>query len=57
VAPGAVNVDIASGQYRPLRIDLPPFNAPGANVFTYFPYEPKRNQFWKNNVFLLVGDV
>jgi hypothetical protein len=57
VAPGEVNGDIVAGQYRPLRIDLQPFNARGANVLTYFPYDPKKHQLWKNNVFLIVGDV
>jgi len=56
VAPGAhVNYEISPGDYRPLRIDLPPFNARGANIFSYFPYKPADMQMWKNNTFLMFG--
>ena len=53
VAPGTpINTDIVAGGYRPLRIDLAPFNVRGAIVLTYFPVKPTQFQVWKNNVFL-----
>lgn len=54
VAPSeGTNMDIEPGQYRPLRLDIEPFNTKGAVVFTYFP----RNniQMWRNATFLLLG--
>lgn len=48
-----VNRDIAPGGFRPICLQEPPFNAPGAVVFTYFPQSA--SYFWKNAVFLLCG--
>lgn len=48
------NGDIASGDWRPLRLDRPPFSARGANVFVYFPQSG--SHFWRNGVFLIIGD-
>ena len=48
-----VNRDIEPGGFRPIRLQEPPFNAPGAVVFTYFPQAA--SYFWKNAVFLLCG--
>ncbi len=47
------NTDIAPGGYRPLRLDEPPFDIPGAKVFTYFPQGD--SYIWKNVVFLAMG--
>lgn len=47
------NIDIVAGGYRPLRLQDPPFNAPGAVVFTYFPHTA--NVFYRNAVFLMLG--
>lgn len=49
-----VNEDIGPGQYRPLRLDLPPFSVAGANVLPYFPVKPSASQIWKNYVFLMI---
>ena len=56
IEPGEdVNQDIPVGDWRPLRLDLPPFSARGATVFTYFVEAD--NQLWRNAVFLLLGDA
>ncbi len=47
------NRDIGFGDWRPLRLDLPPFGARGAAVFSYFPQSG--SHFWKNAVFLILG--
>jgi SAM-dependent methyltransferase len=47
------NADINFGEWRPLRLDRPPFSARGAVIFNYFPQSGSR--FWKNGVFLLLG--
>ena len=52
---GRVNIDIAAGEYRPLRLWDAPFNAAGAVVFSYFPH--KDNMFFKNTTFLLLGTI
>jgi hypothetical protein len=49
-----VNTDIAAGGGRPLRFDRAPFNLKCAVVLSYFPQ--RRAQFWKNGVFLIVGN-
>ncbi len=48
-----VNHDIDPGGFRPIRLQDPPFSAPGAVVFTYFPQSG--SHFWKNTVFLILG--
>jgi hypothetical protein len=48
-----VNRDINPGDFRPIRLQNPPFNAPGAVVFTYFPQYGAH--FWKNAVFFMPG--
>ena len=54
IEPGnLVNQDIEPGGFRPVRLQNPPFDAPGAVVFTYFPQY--RTHFWKNAVFLMPG--
>lgn len=47
------NRDIKPGDFRPIRPEKPPFNTPGAIVFTYFPQTP--NYIFKNAVFLMLG--
>jgi SAM-dependent methyltransferase len=47
------NADIDFGDWRPLRLDRPPFSARGAMIFSYFPQNG--SHFWKNGVFLLLG--
>jgi SAM-dependent methyltransferase len=47
------NIDIGFGGYRPLRLDEPPFEAPGAKVLTYYPQN--QGYIWKNVVFLMMG--
>ena len=49
------NTDIAPGGYRPLRLEAPPFNVPGAKIFTYFPQSG--SYLWKNVVYLVIGDA
>ena len=51
---GMANGDIAYGGYRPLRLDEPPFNVPGAKVLTYRPQT--ENFTYKNVVYLVMGD-
>jgi SAM-dependent methyltransferase len=48
-----VNVDIAVGDFRPIRLQDPPFCVAGAIVLTYFPFT--EGFIWKNDVFLLFG--
>jgi hypothetical protein len=48
-----VNIDIAAGDYRPVRLQDSPFNASGAVVFSYFPHN--ENVFFKNATFLMLG--
>lgn len=48
------NGDIEPGDWRPLRLDRPPFDVPGAHVFIYFPQSG--SHFWRNGVFLIVGE-
>lgn len=45
---------ITAGDWRPLRLDQPPFSARGAVVLTYFPQSG--SHFWKNSTYLLFGD-
>ena len=52
--PDQVNREIAAGDFRPLRVQLAPFDAPGAVVFTYYPQSG--SHFFKNAVFLMFGD-
>lgn len=47
------NTDIEPGGYRPLRLDRPPFNVPGAKIFTY--HSQRGSYFWKNVMFLVMG--
>jgi len=46
------NTDSDFGDWRPLRLDRPPFSARGAMIFNYFPQNG--SHFWKNGVFLLL---
>jgi len=46
------NTDSDFGDWRPLRLDRPPFSARGAMIFNYFPQND--SHFWKNGVFLLL---
>lgn len=48
------NREIEAGDWRPLRLDQPPFSAPGAVVFTYYPRAG--DHLWRNGTFLMVGD-
>lgn len=48
------NRDISAGDWRPLRLDQPPFNAHGAIVSVYFPQSG--SHFWRNGIFLMIGD-
>ena len=48
-----VNSDIAPGRSRPLRLERPPFSAPGAVVMTYHPQDGR--VIFKNHVFLMFG--
>lgn len=48
------NGDITPGDWRPLRLDQPPFDAAGATVMIYFPQSG--SHFWRNGVFLMIGD-
>ncbi len=48
-----VNGDIQPGGFRPVRLQNPPFSAPGAVVFTYFPQSG--SYIFKNAVFLMLG--
>ena len=48
-----VNRDIEPGDFRPVRLQNPPFGVPGAVAFTYFPQFG--NHFWKNAIFLMLG--
>ena len=48
------NVDIEPGDFRPIHLQKPPFNATGAMVFTYFSLTD--TFIWKNGVFLLLGN-
>jgi SAM-dependent methyltransferase len=47
------NREIEPGGFRPIRLEKPPFSAPGAIVFTYFPQAP--TYIFKNAVFLMLG--
>ena len=49
------NREIGIGDGRPLRLEQPPFNARGCNVFSYNPQSG--SWIFKNRVFLLFGDV
>jgi len=49
------NRDIEIGGGRPLRLEQPPFNARGCNVFGYNPQSG--SWIFKNRVFLLFGDI
>jgi SAM-dependent methyltransferase len=50
-----LNSDIQMGEFRPLRIDPPPFNANGAYVLNYFPCKVDDSWMMKNSVFLIIG--
>jgi SAM-dependent methyltransferase len=54
---GGMNKDIAPGDFRPLRVDLPPFNAKGAHVLTYYPCKKADEWVMKNSVFLMLGNT
>jgi hypothetical protein len=47
------NIDIKPGGFRALRLQDPPFNAPGATVLTYFPHT--ESLYFRNTVFLMLG--
>ena len=47
------NRDIGFADWRPLRLQSPPFNARGAVIFSYFPQAG--SHFWKNGAFLMLG--
>jgi SAM-dependent methyltransferase len=49
------NGDIAPGDWRPLRLDQAPFHVAGATVLNYFPQSG--SHFWRNNIFLMMGDA
>lgn len=55
-SPGT-NIDIAPGDYRPLRLHDAPFNAPGAFVFNYFFPGAMKNSGFTIAVFLMLGTV
>ncbi len=48
------NRDIVAGDWRPLRLDQPPFNIRGATVSIYFPQSG--SHFWRNGIFLMIGE-
>ncbi|ACA17879.1 glycosyltransferase sugar-binding region containing DXD motif [Methylobacterium sp. 4-46] len=48
-----LNGEIEPGGYRPLRLDRPPFDLPGAVVLTYCPQT--ETGMWRNSVFLTFG--
>lgn len=50
----AINMDIEPGGFRPICLQDPPFNTPGAIAFTYFV--PIEGITWKNAVFLMIGN-
>lgn len=52
---GGLNAEIEPGGYRPLRLDRPPFDLPGAVVLTYFPQTD--SGMWRNSVFLTMGSA
>jgi FkbM family methyltransferase len=45
-----VNLDINPGEYRPLRLEKPPFNRQCACVHVYYP--SSANHIWKNRIYL-----
>ena len=47
------NFDIEPGDFRPILLQNPPFNAIGAVVLTYFPLS--NSYIWQNGVFLMFG--
>jgi SAM-dependent methyltransferase len=49
------NTDISAGQCRPLRLQKEPFSIGGAVVLTYYVFDS--GTYWKNEVFLTMGDV
>lgn len=48
------NREIEAGDWRPLRLDLEPFNLAGAYVFHYHPR--LGSHLWRNGVFLMIGN-
>ncbi len=48
------NRDIEAGDWRPLRLDRPPFAIRGATVSIYFPQSG--SHFWRNGIFLMIGE-
>ena len=48
------NRDIEAGDWRPLRLDQPPFAIRGATVSVYFPQSG--SHFWRNGIFLMIGE-
>ena len=55
IEPAALaNQEIAIGDWRPLRLEAPPFESPGAIMHIYFPQAG--SHFWKNAVFYMPGD-
>ena len=48
------NLEVELGGGRPLRLECPPFNARGCNVFSYNPQSG--SWIFKNRVFLLFGN-
>jgi hypothetical protein len=55
IEPASPNVDIAVGGWRPVRLQDPPFNIPGAVALSYFLRVG--NICFKNAVFLMLGDA
>lgn len=50
----SANQDITRGGFRPLQLDLAPFNVPGAKIFTYYPQA--KSHIFKNTVYLALKD-